>query len=420
MEGNGHRLCASFDMILFRSVDRFLTRLHNYFFEKTVSGKEKLRQNDTLRLYVLTSLKRDGKKAADFFSRIMDGSETIDRVTQKKFEEFLPSPEEQKEILERNIWEQLLNMFSVLDICSRRKPCLPYGSLALLEKPRFPDPLPDPSDLISFANRIKAGQLTDRSGDLVSLSSNHKELQTIDRQILQIDRRIKQYVPTEQDYEEMSRRIEKELGFIVYRATSTIPDAGQGLFIKGQCTVGSVVALYPGIIYFPSEWEKLPGYPYVSKYNVHLVKRQDGVIIDGKPYDEQTISFQGERPEVAWERINPFALALSFDYPLYRMSPAMKILVPNRYLLDEQEDEAWSSHLSKMEDVMQFGKDRKSRVMRGMVIITLRDVENEELFINYRYNPFATHPEWYWDPSPEETQWLIEDRQKGERTNFFS
>ncbi|GJD08335.1 hypothetical protein Gasu2_26430 [Galdieria sulphuraria] len=140
----------------------------------------------------------------------------------------------------------------------------------------------------------------------------------------------------------MSRRIEKELGFIVYRATSTIPDAGQGLFIKGQCTVGSVVALYPGIIYFPSEWEKLPGYPYVSKYNVHLVKRQDGVIIDGKPYDEQTISFQGERPEVAWERINPFALgqyanhppkgtepniiALSFDYPLYRMSPAMKNL----------------------------------------------------------------------------------------------
>jgi len=55
-----------------------------------------------------------------------------------------------------------------------------------------------------------------------------------------------------------------------------------------------------------------------------------------------------------------------------------------------------------------------------MVIITLKDVENEELFINYRYNPFSSHPDWYWDPCPEETQWLIEERQKGERTNFFS
>ncbi|GJQ14491.1 hypothetical protein GpartN1_g6282.t1 [Galdieria partita] len=424
-------------MVLFRSVDRFLTRLHNYFFETTVSGKEKLRQNDILRLYVLTSLKRDGKKAADFFSRIMDGSESIDRVTQKKFEEFLPSSEEQKEILDRNVWEQVLNILSALDICARKQPYLPYGSLALLEKPRFPESLPDPSDLISFANRVRAGQLNARSGELISLSSSNKELQTVDRQILQNDKRIKHYVPTERDYEEISRRIENELGFMVYKATSTIPDAGQGLFIKGQCTVGSVVALYPGIVYFPSEWEKLPGYPYVSKYNVHLVKRQDGVIIDGKPYDDQTQVFQGQRPEIAWERINPFALgqyanhppkgtepniiALSFDYPLYRMSPAMKVLVPNRYLIDEEEQEKeWSSNISKLEDAMHFGKDRKSRVMRGMVIITLRDVENEELFINYRYNPFASHPEWYWDPSPEETQWLIEDRQKGERTNFFS
>lgn len=185
----------------------------------------------------------------------MDGSETIDTVTKKKFEEFLPSSEEQQEILERNVWEQLLNIFSVLDICARRHPCLPYGSLALLEKPNFPEPLPDPSDLISFANRIKAGQFSSPAGDLVSFSSNNKELQVVDRQILQTDRRIKQYVPTEHDYEEMGHRIQQELGFMVYKATSTIPDAGQGLFIKGRSTVGSVVALYPGIIYFPSEWE---------------------------------------------------------------------------------------------------------------------------------------------------------------------
>jgi hypothetical protein len=45
------------------------------------------------------------------------------------------------------------------------------------------------------------------------------------------------------------------LGFVLYKATSTIPEAGQGLFIKGRCSLGSVVALYPGIIYYPSEWE---------------------------------------------------------------------------------------------------------------------------------------------------------------------
>lgn len=199
---------------------------------------------------------RDGKAAADSLSRMMNGYAIEDRVTKRKFEEFLPTPEEQKEVVERNVWEQVLNMFSVLDICARRHPCLPYGSLALLEKPQFPEPLPDPCDLIGFANRIKAGQLSSSlSGDLVSLSSTNKELQVVERQIIQNEKRLKQYVPTEQDNEEMSRRIEKELGFVLYKATSTIPEAGQGLFIKGRCSLGSVVALYPGIIYYPSEWE---------------------------------------------------------------------------------------------------------------------------------------------------------------------
>eukprot|EP00871_Galdieria_phlegrea_P005301 jgi/Galph1/5772/GphlegSOOS_G4330.1 len=405
-------------MLFFRSVDRLLTKAHEYFFKEKVTGKEKLRQSDILRLYVLTRLKRqklnrDGKRAADQFKRILDStnnenseSDTTQVEEKNQFEEYLPSSEEQKEIVDRNIWEQVMNMFTVLDICARRQPCLPYGTVALLEKPNFEKTIPDPSDLISFALRVKAGDFVAYEKQLMNLGPDNKSLQVVNRQILQHDKRIKQFIPTLDDQKEMEERIQSQLGFIVYKAPSIIPNAGNGLFIKGKVSEGTVVALYPGVVYFPSEWEKIPGYPYVSKYSTYLVKRQDGVIIDGKPLEQNEVNDQeGELSTVAWDRINPFALgqyanhppkgtepniiSYSIDYPLYRMPSHMKALIPNRYISDE-DNGAWSSAMNKMEDVVEFGRDRKTRVMRSMVLITLKEVENEELFINYRYNPL--HP----------------------------
>ena len=39
--------------------------------------------------------------------------------------------------------------------------------------------------------------------------------------------------------------------------------------------------------------------------------------------------------------------------------------------------------------------------VRALAAIALDDIENEEIFLNYRFNPANEHPDWYYDPDPE-------------------
>ena len=39
--------------------------------------------------------------------------------------------------------------------------------------------------------------------------------------------------------------------------------------------------------------------------------------------------------------------------------------------------------------------------LRTLAAIALDDIEDEELFLNYRYNPANKAPSWYVDPDPE-------------------
>jgi hypothetical protein len=45
-----------------------------------------------------------------------------------------------------------------------------------------------------------------------------------------------------------------------------------------------VVALYPGVIYDPSQYRQIPGYPRIDRDNPYFIARFDGVVIDGKPW----------------------------------------------------------------------------------------------------------------------------------------
>ena len=40
--------------------------------------------------------------------------------------------------------------------------------------------------------------------------------------------------------------------------------------------------------------------------------------------------------------------------------------------------------------------------VRVMAAISLQNIDHgSELFMNYRFNPKLTPPDWYWDPDPE-------------------
>uniref|UniRef100_A0A7S4N698 Uncharacterized protein n=1 Tax=Paramoeba aestuarina TaxID=180227 RepID=A0A7S4N698_9EUKA len=41
---------------------------------------------------------------------------------------------------------------------------------------------------------------------------------------------------------------------------------------------------------------------------------------------------------------------------------------------------------------------------RAIICVTTTTIENEELYLNYRYNPRNKYPDWYVEPNPDEAK----------------
>lgn len=86
--------------------------------------------------------------------------------------------------------------------------------------------------------------------------------------------------------EEVATAFGDRAGFTLHLKPSSIAheEAGTGLYIKGRAGPGTVVSMYPGVIYSPSQYKYMPGYPKVDVDNGYLISRYDGLVIDGKPW----------------------------------------------------------------------------------------------------------------------------------------
>ena len=58
------------------------------------------------------------------------------------------------------------------------------------------------------------------------------------------------------------------------------PDAGYGVHLKGVAMPGTVIAFYPGVVYFVDD---IP--VEVVKDNDYMFSRYDSVIVDGRQWD---------------------------------------------------------------------------------------------------------------------------------------
>ncbi|KAI8146269.1 hypothetical protein BJV82DRAFT_655128, partial [Fennellomyces sp. T-0311] len=74
-----------------------------------------------------------------------------------------------------------------------------------------------------------------------------------------------------------STSLRESAGFSVKKCISSIPDAGHGVFLSGECQAGQVVCLYPGTVYLPSE-----PVLFASIANSYVLKCYDGLFVDGK------------------------------------------------------------------------------------------------------------------------------------------
>ncbi|KAJ6737039.1 C5ORF35 [Salix viminalis] len=64
-----------------------------------------------------------------------------------------------------------------------------------------------------------------------------------------------------------------------------------------KADAGTVIAIYPGIIYGPAYYQYIPGYPRIHARNPYVITRHDGTVINAQPW-----GFGGEIREV-WDGV---------------------------------------------------------------------------------------------------------------------
>ncbi|POM62776.1 Uncharacterized protein PHPALM_28029 [Phytophthora palmivora] len=181
----------------------------------------------------------------------------------------------------------------------------------------------------------------------------------------------------------ISDNFQNLFGFTLNVEESSVPDAGEGVKLCGSAPIGSLVALYPGIVYLPEHYKKKHYLSELSN-NPYARARFDSVIIDAK-----NESSKPRNPLAVAHKINhppngtpPNVIGFGFEFPQEEPFTTKEFdeLIPNSFVQEP-------SRLSM------FGK---RSIVHGLAFIATADITNEEeLFLNYRYNPDRPLPEWY-------------------------
>ncbi|GAV72250.1 hypothetical protein CFOL_v3_15738 [Cephalotus follicularis] len=252
---------------------------------------------------------------------------------------------------------------------------------------------------------------------------------------------------------ELSQKLKDLIGYTLDLQPSLVPhkDAGQGLFLVGEAEVGSVIALYPGVIHSPAYYRYIPGYPRVNAYNPYLITRYDSIVINAQPWgsggetrevwdglqvpeirsrvevtekgtyqlwkvlSKPLESTRGSGGEVL-ERRNPLALAHFANHPAKGMVPNVMVCpydfplnekdlrtyIPNVLFgnADEVNMRRFGSFWFKSGGTRKGGSDIP--VLKTLVLVATRALCNEEVLLNYRLSNSKRRPAWYTPVDEEE------------------
>ncbi|XP_043087539.1 SET domain-containing protein 9 [Puntigrus tetrazona] len=175
------------------------------------------------------------------------------------------------------------------------------------------------------------------------------------------------------------------LGFCVARKRSSLPFAGNGVFVtQGRAPKGTVVAMYPGTIYQAGE----PIF-FQSIRNPFVFRCIDGVLIDG---NDRAISKTVYRSCSGRDRLGPFPLS---DCSWLTSDPVNPLAV-GQYVNNCSNEKAANVCYQEYDVPRRFPLELRRflpnvnyradtrRPLRCVVLVSLRDIDcGEELFSNY-------------------------------------
>ncbi|KAK8934878.1 hypothetical protein KSP39_PZI014685 [Platanthera zijinensis] len=253
---------------------------------------------------------------------------------------------------------------------------------------------------------------------------------------------------------ELSHDLKDRIGYTLDIKPSRIlhEQAGLGLFLSGECNVGSVVAFYPGIVYSPAYYQHIPGYPRVDARNSYLITRYDDIVINAQPwglggesrdiwdgfypqnikpdsasnYEESSdrllkvLSRPLERTRVVSTREvlelrNPLAFGHFANHPAkgsepnvmvcpYDFSPAeedMRAYIPNISFGSEESVAMKRLGIFWYRSKGAGGQGEDARIVKALVLVATRPLCEEEVYLNYRLSNSKRRPAWY-SPVDEE------------------
>jgi len=257
---------------------------------------------------------------------------------------------------------------------------------------------------------------------------------------------------TEEQQEE--RRLpyfeEAATGFQLELEQSSIPDAGDGVFLRGSVSQGTVVAMYPGLVVLP-EFIKQYAPIVQSSDKEYLTARFDNILLDAHVDVSQLSSSSAAvrdlpgylhdeegAAKVFGSRFNSLAVGHYINHPPPRPRTSSEpsttsndveaFLQSTAQTMVAREEEVhlaetpnvmvapWDVPLSFPNLLLPYLPNRYYRppvnflnlmkpdcLMHALVFVALRDIEDgEELFVNYRMNPSVPRPHWYYPVDVEE------------------
>lgn len=156
----------------------------------------------------------------------------------------------------------------------------------------------------------------------------------------------------------------------------------------------------------------------IVKGNDYLISRYDGVVIDGRKWDRQgykshqsNILYQYAGMESSQEDQNallkyrnPYGIGNYVNHPAPNQKPN---LIQLGYDFPKGEEYSLPKELSYYIP-NELYKPSLLYVLMGymhsVILIANRHIQNEELLLNYRFNPANPYPSWYTQPDEEEAK----------------
>jgi hypothetical protein len=204
-------------------------------------------------------------------------------------------------------------------------------------------------------------------------------------------------------------------GFTLQTRKSRIEheESGYGLFVDGVVCPGTVVALYPGSVYFARQLTE-----EITRDNDYMISRYDGAVVDGRDWGERAVELvqrsralrlaggaDADYTDQLKRFKNPFALGNHINHPPPGEEPNVMACAFDFTASDENPrtlPEELQPFIPNNTPIDSLLYRQSGLLQRAVVLIATRPLKDEELLLNYRYNPAHPYPDWYAQPDEEE------------------